>query len=159
MKVLLAILILAALGLGYLKLNPTWWPQHQDQILPYLEKIPGMHALFEKERDQVQLPELPTLADGDPKDTSQVADDPAQGPLVAAPNLTDTERDYNYYFLREAFQQLRQQELSIEDAQKWMNVLDQGGSRRGIIRGLILDDYYYQLQTKQIPLVAATIDF
>ena len=90
MKVLLAILILAALGLGYLKFNPTWWPQHQDQILPYLEKIPGMHALFEREQDQIQLPELPPLADGDPKDTSQVADHPGQGPLVVAPPLNDT---------------------------------------------------------------------
>ena len=160
MKFLLAILVLAALGLGYLKYDPTWWPQHKDKILPYLHQIPGVQSLLNKqEQEQVELPTLPTLEDGDPKDISQVADNPAQGPLVAVPALNDTERDYNYYFLREIFLQLRQQELSVEDAQKWMNVLEQGGSRRGIMRALILDDYYYQLQTQQVPLNPATIDF
>ena len=157
MKVLLAILVLAAAGIGFLKYNPDWWPNHKDQILPYLEKIPGAATLF-TEQDQVELPALPELADGDPKDSSQVGDNPA-GPLAASLALSDTERDYNYYFLREIFLQLRGQELSVEDAQKWMNVLEQGGSRRGIMRALILDDYYYQLQNQQVSPTLATIDF
>ena len=159
MKFLLAILILGAAAVGYLKYNPTWWPQHQDQILDLVKKIPGAEKLLAKSKDAVVLPALPDLDDGDPKDTSKLQDDPAQGPIAERKEWTDTERDYQYYFLREIFPQLRQQELEVEDAQKWMNVLEQGGSRQGIIRALILDDYYYKLQMQQVPNSAATIKF
>ena len=159
MKFLLAILILAAAAVGYLKFNPTWWPQHQDQILNIVKKIPGTEKFLSASQEEVALPTLPDLDDGDPKDVSQLQDDASHGPIAERKEWTDTERNYQYYFLREIFTQLRQQELEVEDAQKWMNVLEQGGSRQGIIRALILDEYYYKLQMQQVPNTEATIKF
>lgn len=75
----------------------------------------------------------------------------------------EKKRQYEMKFLNELFLVTRQSPPKAEDMSKWMNVLEGGGSREGVYRGLVLDDVYSMLESyEQNPskkLVRFTIYF
>jgi hypothetical protein len=56
-------------------------------------------------------------------------------------------RAYDLAFLRELFQATRRAPARDEDLAKWINVLEGGGSREGIYRGVMLDEVYASLES------------
>jgi hypothetical protein len=58
----------------------------------------------------------------------------------------DKRRAYDVAFLQEVFLVTRRAPAKNEDLAKWDNVLEGGGSREGIYRGLVLDEVYASLE-------------
>ncbi|MCY4523776.1 MAG: hypothetical protein OXB84_03445 [Halobacteriovoraceae bacterium] len=73
------------------------------------------------------------------------------------------ERRYNLAYIREIHSVVRHQKIDEEILSRWINVMDQGGSREGIYRALISDDVYASLEGKENTLdekvTSFTIDY
>jgi len=65
----------------------------------------------------------------------------------------------NIQFIEEAYKEVRGNKATNGDLKRWINVLNQGGTREGLYRALVLDSGYYKLERKNIPLTDSTIDF
>jgi hypothetical protein len=59
----------------------------------------------------------------------------------------ERKRQYDFNFLQELFKVTRRTEAKDEDLSKWMNILDQGGTREGIYQGVVLDEVYFALES------------
>ncbi len=59
----------------------------------------------------------------------------------------DKRRAYEIAFIKELFQATRRAPAKEEDLARWINVLEGGGSREGVYRGLVLDEVYASLES------------
>lgn len=59
----------------------------------------------------------------------------------------DKKRSYELGFLKELFLATRRAPAREEDLAKWINVLEGGGSREGVYRGVMLDEVYASLES------------
>lgn len=59
----------------------------------------------------------------------------------------DKKRAYEIAFIKELFQATRRAPAKEEDLARWINVLEGGGSREGVYRGLVLDEVYASLES------------
>jgi hypothetical protein len=114
--------------------------------------------------EKVVLPALPALErkNTDTSVYTQNSELRDQGKEFAALPV-ERRRAYDFAFLQEAFQATRRAPAKPEDLAKWDNVLEGGGSREGIYRGLVLDDVYASLESYEenpsAKLVTWTIEF
>ena len=68
-------------------------------------------------------------------------------------------REYDIAFLRELFQATRRAPAREDDLSKWLNVLEGGGSREGVYRGVVLDDVYASLESYEEPVSQRLVDW
>ncbi|MBT7610042.1 MAG: hypothetical protein HN576_09815 [Bacteriovoracaceae bacterium] len=66
---------------------------------------------------------------------------------------------YNLSFLQELHLVTRNRKADKNFVVKWMNVMNQGASREGVYRALVLDNTYAGLENFENPLNDATIEF
>jgi hypothetical protein len=66
---------------------------------------------------------------------------------------------YNLSFLQEIHLVTRNRKANKNFVVKWMNVMNQGASREGVYRALVLDNTYAGLENFENPLNDETIDF
>ncbi len=98
--------------------------------------------------ETILLPAIPTLerSNTDNSVYTQNSELRDQGKeFTALP--AERRRAYDFAFLQEAFQATRRAPAKPEDLAKWDNVLEGGGSREGIYRGLVLDEVYASLES------------
>ncbi len=99
------------------------------------------------EPPQMELPKLPTLEKKNTDASVYKMDSELrkQGKeFEALP--ADKRRSYEIAFLKEIFQATRRAPARQEDLAKWLNVLEGGGSREGVYRGLVLDEVYAMME-------------
>ena len=132
-----------------------------ETIRPHLEKLIGSDfttsILGEPAREnqvQVVLPEIPVISENT-KSTEVFKNKFKEKNII---NSAD-KRGYDYNFLKELF--LVTRNVKADDVQigRWMNALDQGGSREGVYRALVLDSYYANLENYNQPLSQETITY
>ncbi len=58
----------------------------------------------------------------------------------------DKKRQYDYNFINEIYMVTRKTPPRDEDFAKWLNSLEQGGSREGLYQALVLDEMYTSLE-------------
>lgn len=94
----------------------------------------------ETNEDQLKLPTLPGI-NRDSRSTSSYE-------RKEAPDLyTEEERmQFNYSFIREIYQAVRNQRANRNEEVQWMSNLGQGGSREGLYRALVLDNTYAAME-------------
>lgn len=132
-------------------------PKHETglkgQLRPWIVRILGEKTATQilgeppEVIEEISLPTLPTMV----KQTTDVSvynqdtELRRQGAeFLALP--ADKRRAYEISFLKELFEATRRAPAKEEDLVKWMNVLEGGGSREGVYRGLVLDDVYASLE-------------
>lgn len=59
----------------------------------------------------------------------------------------DKKRQYDYNFINEIYMVTRKTPPRDEDFSKWLNSLEQGGSREGLYQALVLDEMYTSLES------------
>ena len=64
----------------------------------------------------------------------------------------EKKKRYRSFFLKELFEVVLLREISLEEKELWLGILDQGGSREGIYRGFVLGRAYARLEEKKVPL-------
>ncbi len=99
------------------------------------------------------LPQLPELQKQN-TDTSVYKRDTELGRQGAefAALPADKRRSFDVAFLRELFEATRRAPAKSDDLAKWINVLENGGTREGVYRGLVLDEVYSSLEGYEDPL-------
>lgn len=58
----------------------------------------------------------------------------------------EKKRPYRVAFLEELFEATRKQKVEDQDIIKWLNTMEQGSSREGVYRALVLDNVYRSLE-------------
>lgn len=126
-------------------------------LRPHLIKVLGVektNSLLGKDPNQISMPDIPQVIK-DAKSTSGFG----KGPKNKVTYKKDQERRFNYNFIKELFQATRKVNADDNDIAKWMNVLEQNGSREGVYRALVLDGTYLSLENYEFPMEQRTVDF
>ena len=120
-------------------------PTFKEKMRPWVEKFVGAEwsvKLLGAKPSVIELPELPKVKN-DTKSTAvydKKVDDKKTG------LSKEEEQKINYFFIKELYASVRGVEPQGEELNRWMNALDQGGTREGVFRALILDNEYAGLE-------------
>ena len=96
---------------------------------------------------QIILPQIPQL-ESDAKSTKTY-----KKRSVKKLNISkEKEEKLNYLFLKELFQVVRNIKPDENDIMPWLNTLNQGATREGIYRAIVLDGYYVDLENINRPI-------
>jgi hypothetical protein len=102
---------------------------------------------------EITLPEIPD-AGNDAKSLNTYSR------KSALPELSKKKTElYNFLYIKELFKVTRSEIPNQIQINMWMNVMDQGGSREGIYRALVLDNKYNSLERGNSVLNAKVIAF
>ena len=69
------------------------------------------------------------------------------------------ERRYNLAYIHEIYNVVRHQKVDTKTLSRWINVMDQGGSREGIYRALVSDEVYFKMEEVKNPIKQKVVDF
>lgn len=109
---------------------------------PMLENVFGQErvAAWYNDPQEIELPEIPEVS-------SDVRSVRAYDRHEVADTFDEERRrQYNYAFISELYQVVRAEQATRNDFATWMNTLEQGGSREGVYRALVLDNTYAGLE-------------
>ena len=95
----------------------------------------------------IALPPIPTVSSNLPKKVESRQLNPQK------------ERRYNLAYIHELHSAVRHQKIDDKTLSRWINVMDQGGSREGIYRALVSDGIYAKLESAKTPLGDNLHDF
>jgi hypothetical protein len=115
-------------------------------------------------QSSITMPEIPRLVKSNTDASVFNVDSELrkQGEEFAS-SSEDFKRAYDIGFLKEVFMATRRAPAREEDLARWLNVLEGGGSREGVYRGLVLDEVYATLERYEEPLseklVSWTLEF
>lgn len=131
-----------------------------EKLRPTLTKILGekwtvkiIGAAPEEPKTEMQMPPLPKII----SDATSTAVYSKKEDKVKLPE--NIEQAYAYGFIKEAFEATRQTKPTPDEANQYMNVLLQGGTREGIYRSLVLDSTYAGMEEWDKPVKIAAADF
>ena len=95
----------------------------------------------------VQLPNIPQVSiDATSTDVYKKKTIDSQGKTYRALS-EDEKRKYRIAFIQELYQVTRSSDAKNSDVLKFLNVLEQGGSREGVYRSITLDNVYKNLES------------
>ena len=110
---------------------------------------------FGESPDAVTLPKIPKLVCD-----SKTTNCGKGGITINEEKLSIEQRQkYNNSFLSELHQVTRNRNANKNFLMKWMNVMDQGASREGVYRAMVLDGTYAGLENLEDPINDGTIQF
>lgn len=129
----------------------------KKSLRPHLIKILGKETtikLLGKDESEILMPEIPKVGKN-AKDISNYG----KGPKNKVTYEKEQERRFNYNFVKELYMATRKVNANDGEISKWMNVLEQNGSREGVYRALVLDGTYLGLENYEFPMESKTVDF
>jgi hypothetical protein len=104
--------------------------------------------VLNKNKNKLKMPDIPKVKkDATSIDVYKVN---RKNPEKFNKLTTDQIRSIHYNYVVEMYQTVRKQDAPEEELQKWINVLDQGGSYEGVYRALVLDNYYASLEQNNV---------
>ncbi|HAZ13767.1 MAG TPA: hypothetical protein DCY86_13325 [Bdellovibrionales bacterium] len=141
--------LLASMMCGPVEAAPEW----PDKVKPYIEKVrPHMLKYLGDETTvmllgpapvaKMALPPIPKLVD-DAKSTEVYSRKEDLSQFKIKP---EEYQKYNLAFIDEVIVETRGMKANDNDLAKWMNTMEQGASREGIYRAMVLDATYAGLE-------------
>jgi len=128
----------------------------REKARPLVEKLVGEEQstkILGSPPDDIKLPPIPEISK-DARSTEGLVN------LDNRPTvLTEKEKEYNFRFLQELYLVIRGSNPPNQELQKWMSNMDQGATREGIYRSLVLDANYAGLENFTKPLNDKMIEF
>lgn len=108
--------------------------------------------------DEIKMPAIPKIENQATStqvyDRAKEVDPPAYSKLSA-----EEKSKYDFSFLKELFFQVRNQNAVDKEISSLLNVLEQGGSREGVYRSLVLDQFYTVLCEQNDPSSEKLVNF
>ncbi|OUR93673.1 hypothetical protein A9Q84_19610 [Halobacteriovorax marinus] len=151
MKKLFSILLLATL-----LSTPIQAEGLSDTIRPYVEKYLGAEfavKLFGEKEESIKLPEIPKVN----KDAKSIRPELKEKTKNKISKEQMEKSNLNFVF--EIYESTRKIKPNDNDVAKWMNVMEQGGSREGVYRALVLDGTYAGMENYDSPMTDSGIAF
>lgn len=111
----------------------------------WLEKIKS-HELYVKifkPKSKIKMPKIPKI-ESETKKFSEVKNN-SQRNLVKDEK---TRKKYDLLFVKELLLAVRNRMSNKDVESQWFNVIDQGGSREGMYRALVLDGLYLEMENQ-----------
>jgi hypothetical protein len=135
--------------------------RYQQQIVQLKEMV--LNKLFSDEHKLV-LPAIPKVKHNAKSTAGFTAAKVVKLQAKASPILQDKDRQQqmrqdNFHFVNELYQSVMENEPTGSELSQWMNVLDQGGSREGVYRALVLSNKYAGLENFDRTSSDQTIQF
>lgn len=109
--------------------------------------------LFGERPEEVQMPELPTIV-SDARSTAVYDKKEKKSNLNA-----EDEQKYNLAFVQEIIEVTRNAPANDNELARWMNTMNQGATREGIYRAMVLDSLYAGLENSDVGLSQRSIEF
>lgn len=134
--------------------NPTL----KEKMRPWVEKVVGLQwatKLLGAKPESIEIPPLPKIVSST---TSTAVYDKKSDERRAGLSKED-EQKLNYFFVKELYEAVRTVEPQGDELSRWMNALDQGGTREGVYRALVLDDQYAGLENYNRPTTEGVVQF
>ena len=128
--------------------EPMWKQTLRGYIEKYLSVEISTRLLGPAPKENlITLPEIPELS----RDAKSVDIYEKNDPILSQGSEFEkldekTKSRYNLAFLEELFQVVRTNPAKDEELASFLNVLDQGGTREGVYRKIILDEIYASLE-------------
>lgn len=129
----------------------------KSKIRPYFTKIIGMewtNKLLGKKEIGITLPKIPEVS----ASATTVTKDFSSNKKKLKFKEEDLRR-YNTSFVRELFFVTRNIKANSDEISRWMNVIEQSGSREGVYRALVLDRVYGGLENFDSKINSRTVEF
>ena len=150
---LLIFLLLTFSPFALSKEQPAWKVKARVLVEKYLGDEWGV-KLFGKKTVIHQLPEIPVV-DSDAKST-----DVYEKKYVEKIKLnSDQELKLNIAYVGELYEVIKERKGAGSEVGNWINVMDQGGSREGVYRALVLDRDYQGMENYDKPISSAGAEF
>ena len=133
--------------------KPAWKVKARVLVEKYLGDDWGV-KLFGKKEVIYELPEIPVV-DSDAKST-----DVYDNKYVEKVKLdSDLELKLNIAYVGELYEVIKERKGGGGEVGKWINVMDQGGSREGVYRALVLDRDYQGMENYDKQISGAGAEF
>jgi hypothetical protein len=134
---------------------------YEKKTRPFVERYLGVNianSVFGRKEKGIEMPPIPKLVKEKVKKFVPSLVLQTQGAKYK--NLSNLDkRKYRLAFLDELFMSTRRTKATNDDFGIWLNTLEQGSSREGIYRALVLDQVYYQLENFDDPTNKKVITF
>ena len=132
-----------------------------ELIRPYLTDLIGSEFTErligkseQKKVNKVELPPIPEIT----QNTKSV--DVFKEKFIEKNKVRKEDKQgYDYNFVRELILSTRNIKADDVEVRRWMNPLEQGGSREGVYRAMVLDSYYANLENYNQPLSKSALDY
>lgn len=131
----------------------------KSQIRPIFTQYLGKdwsNKILGKEIDRIVLPPIPSLSN---KQQSKVQDHEDDSNVKLKNFKKEQIQASHILFVQEVYEATRNEKVSQEELHKWFNILDQGSSREGVYRALVLDMTYAKLEQADNPLSSNAKEF
>ncbi len=123
-----------------------WVDQLKEKARPLVVKVFGKEkadAWLGEVQQTVALPKIPEVKKSSTSTDNYDWKDSVRAKFYSLPQQ-DQEK-YNYAFIDELFKLTRRSKAEDSDFRRWLNTLNQGATREGIYRALMVDDVYAAL--------------
>jgi DNA repair ATPase RecN len=126
-----------------------------NQVKNLISKIKG-NQQQPQEQVQVEKVELPSITEA--MALEELKDLPPR--QTEYMNLAQEKKNmFDVSFINEAARVIRGISPAEDDIATWFNAISQGGTREGLMNGLMVDNYYRRLETKDNPLSSEVKEF
>lgn len=136
-------------------------PDIVERLRPYLVDLIGNDfttmILGEPKLSEASSVKLPKI----PKITKNTTSTDVFNNKFKEINTVDPEKkkSYDYNFVEEIILVTRNVQADNVEMSRWLNTLDQGGSREGVYRAMVLDSYYANMENYNESISKAAVDF
>ncbi len=130
----------------------------KEKLRPYIMKVVGQDwtsKILGEAPPTIKMPVLPKI-DRDAKSTSIYKNNRKEKALSH-----EDARRFNLLYLYELYPAVRNSKVKPErnELAKWINVMNQGATREGVYRAIVLDNNYQGLENYEVPLSDSVIQF
>lgn len=127
-----------------------------DKVRPLVEKYLGQDIAnrFFGLKETIKIPAIPKLS-SDSKSTAIYDNQHKETVTFSKEEMTK----YNIGFVQELLEATRETKANRNEIAKWMGTLNQGASREGVYRALVLDAYYSRMENYNTQLSKPALDF
>ena len=136
-------------------------PDIVERLRPYLVDLIGNEfttmVLGKPRTNEDSSMKLPKI----PKITKNTTSTEVFNNKFKETNTIDPEKkkSYDYNFVEEVILVTRKLQADNLEMSRWLNTLDQGGSREGVYRAMVLDSYYANMENYNESISKDAIDF
>lgn len=131
------------------------WETYKNRLRQYTRELLGENTAAkvfgeQKKEPKYKVPTIPEIKENATSIDIYSSDYPIHSQGSSFENLPrEQKRKYHLAFLEELFQVVRNTEAREEELSSFLNVLDQGGTREGVYRKIVLDEVYASLENFQ----------
>lgn len=147
------ILLICLLIPGVLLAEDGW----RQKLRPHLNQYLGVefaNKLLGEKVEEISLPDLPVVNKSATMTTPDEEIDQRESKLSA-----DQTKQFNFYYVRELYTATRNLKANDDELSKWLNAMEQGATREGVYRALVLDNTYAGLENYPSPLTDSAMEF